>query len=199
MQYLASHCWHSANENSQSLLLQQVYHKQRQLPVLMACVCSSEIKSGSGKRLVTGLAEWFFETVLPLVDCKGEKGVFKLGRKLERHLNQSENVMGGISLSGVLCVGNSLLLWKLGAGKIWLLNQKNGKDHVTEWYPGAEIKGGLVFQKGIVQSEVGLLLSTNSLGRPETVNVKACKDQNGVEKCLEKMGMEAAILLITKR
>lgn len=198
MQYLASHCWHSANENSQSLLLQQVYHKQRQLPVLMACVCSSEIKSGSGKRLVTGLAEWFFETVLPLVDCKGEKGVFKLGKRLERYLNQSISIMEGICLSGVLGVGNSLLLWKLGGGKIWLLNQKNGNDHIAEWYPLADDESGLVFQKGLIQRDVGLLLSTNSLGQPGPVNVIKCKDQAEVEKCLEKMGMEAAVLLITK-
>lgn len=207
MQYLASHYWHSANENSPSLLLQQMYHKQKQLPVLMACVCSNDINSRLGKTMVTGLADWFYATGLPLVDSKGEKGIAKIGRKLERYLNQQKNIMEGIRLSGVFCVGEVLFLWKKGGAKIWLMNQRNLNAHVTELYPGKEDERGLVFQKGFIQREVGLLLSTESFGHPKVVNVKEWKDQSGVEKCLQEMGCEAtargaekigAILLITK-
>lgn len=197
MQYLASCHWQSANENSPSLLLHQVYHKQKALPVLMACVCSHDRTSMLEKRMVTGLTDWFYETGLFLVDRKGERGISTIGRKLECYLNQSQNIMEGIRLSGVFCVGNFLFLWKQGGGKIWLMNQKNGKDNITEWYP-EPADGRLVFQKGFVQREVGILVSTNALTQPEPVNVKACKDREGVKKCLEKMETEVAILLITK-
>lgn len=196
MQYLASHYWRSTTENSPSLMLQQVYHKQRQLPVLMACICSDDKNSLLGKRMITGLTDWFYETGLSLVARKGEKGIGKIGKKLECYLNQPQNDMDGMHLSGVFCVGNSLVLWKMGGAKVFLLNQRNGNAHVTEWYP--EMVGGPVFQRGLIQRETGIFLSAKFSGLPKPVSVKACKEQMEVENCLKKMSAEASILLITK-
>ena len=127
---------------------------------------------------------------------KGENGIGKIGKKLERYLNQLQNDMDGMHLSGVFCVGNSLVLWKMGGAKVFFLNQRNGNAHVMEWYP--EMAGVLVFQRGVIQRETGIFLSAKFSGLPEPVSVKECKEQREVENCLKKMSAEASILLITK-
>lgn len=195
MQYIASHYWQCANENSPSLLLQQVYHKEKKLAVLLACVCSE-------KWVITGLADWFYGTGLPLVDRKGKKGISQIGKNLERFLRQQKSNREEVWISGALCVGDALYLWKYGETKIWYLNQRNLKPHIGEWYPEGKDKNGLVFQKGFLQSEVGILLGTKSFPQPEPVNVKGWKTQREVEEWLQEQGKRtaaAAILLIAKK
>lgn len=198
MQYLASHYWHSANENSPSLLLQQVYHKQKELTVLLACVCSNGGNSISGKRMVTGLADWFYEIGLPFVDRKGTKGISKLGRLLEYYLNQPQNSMEEICMSGLFCVGSSLFLWKRGGAKLWLLNEKKLEAHILELFPEKEGERGLVFRRGCIQRNVGVLLSTEFCGQPEPMKVKNGQEYNQMENYLRELGSEAAILVMTK-
>lgn len=198
MQYLAAHYWYSSNENSPSLLLQQVYHKEKELPVLLACVCCNDGKSVLGKRMVTGLADWFYETCLPFVDRKGRKGIPRLRRMLEGYLNQSRNSGERIWMSGVLCVGTTLFLWKLGRAKIWLLNEKNLEPHIQELFPEKEEEGKLIFRQGRMQANVGILLSPKFSGQPEPLNVKKVQSHSHIESYLRNLGSDASILVMTK-
>jgi len=198
MQYLASHYWQSADENSPSLLLQQVYHKQKRLPVLLACVGSSHTDSFCGKRLMAGLTDWFYETGLQFAAQKGEKGISGIGRKVEGYLRKEKGIPEDLELSGIFCVGSSFVMWKRGEGKIWFLNQRNQNGQVTELHP-------MSFQNGFLESNVGLILGSSSFGQPKPVNANRWKDDRQVEEYLREMGEKTktgggkvAVMLVTK-
>jgi len=198
MQYLASHYWQSADENSPSLLLQQVYYKRKRLPVLLACVCNSHTDSDFGKSLMRGLTDWFYETGLPFAALKGEKGIWGLRRKAEGYLRKEKGIPEDLELSGILCVGSSFVMWKRGEGKIWFVNQRNQHAQITELHP-------MLFQNGFLQRNVGLILGTGSFGQPQPVNGKQWQEESQVKEYLRQMGTgmkagegKGAVMLVTK-
>ena len=192
MQYFASHYWQTADEKSPSLLLQQVYHKQKNIPVVFACVCDSRTNPRWGKSMLTRLTDWFYEKGLFLAVRKGGKGILGIRRELERYLNQEEFLPEDLELSGIFCVENALFLWKRGEGRIWLSNQKNLNPHISELHPEEMGKKGILFQNGFIQKEVGILLGTNSLGQPKPADVRGWKDSKQMEKYLQEIGEQAA-------
>ncbi len=191
MQYLASHYWQSADEHSVSLLLQQVYHKRKQLPVLMACVCTDE-------NITTKLVDWFWKIGLPLSVRKGEAGIEKVRKKLENYLKRENISAEGVSLSGVFCVGNMLFFWRKGQMRIRLMNERNFHAQMTEVELGEDAEKRMVFRSGVIQSGVGLLLGTSSfeewivgMNPAEYPDVRMLYERGHLEECLQKLGNAA--------
>jgi len=195
MQYLASHYWQSADDRSVSLLLQQVYHKRKRIPVLMACVCTNEGNLHMGKNIITKLADWFWETGLPCSVQKGEAGIEKVRRKLEDYLKQENMFLEDVSLSGVFGVGKSLFLWKKGECKIWLLNERNLHSQITEIELGEKEENQMVFRSGVIENGAGLLLGSASFEEgiagtraEQCLDVRMLRGQKRLEKRLQELG-----------
>ncbi len=214
MQYLAAYYWQSANRNSSSLMLQQVYHKRRKLPVLMACVCLNQTDKNNGKKMITRLTDWFYGKVLPLCAGKGEKGIAIIDKSLKSFLKKEETNLKGVQMSGVFCVGNFLCFWEQGEQNIRLLNLRMHDSQMKELQMEKSEEQRIVFQSGVMQPGVGILLGTHGFyaGIPANVlkdclNIKELRDQGHVEKRLQELGElgEArggvdisAVLLVTR-
>lgn len=214
MQYLATHYWQSANQNVSSLVLQQAYHKKRKLPVLLACVCSDAPNNLERGRLVTRLADWFYEIGLPLCGRNGEKGIRTISNSLETCLKREVQNAWEHQMAGVLCVGNSLRIFQQGEMGSRLLNMRNYRPYSSELKMDRGREPGLLFQDGILQPGVGILLATNSFYEhvpegtlEECLNIRELRNRSYMEKRLRELGSlgetrggtdMGAILLMTR-
>lgn len=214
MQYLAAHYWQSANENPPSFLLQQVYHKKRKLPILITCMCECEKERVIGERIVTDLADWFYEVALPLCVQKGELAIEGIGKSLKNCLKTEEENLEGVWLSGLFCVGRMLCFWGHGEANVRLLNTKKQASQIKELKIGDARGPEISLCSGMMEPGVGILLGTKDFYRgiplkvmEECLDKKELVDLPCMERRLSELGNMAeanggmnrlAVLLVTK-
>lgn len=119
MEYLSTYYWQQEGRNTSSLMLLQAYHRKRQIPVLLACICEGDIAEF--------FSNWFYETGLPLCGRGTMRGWNKAVKSLERFLSTVNDGGKCVRFAGILCAGNRFIRFDYGGGKMFLLNMRNLK------------------------------------------------------------------------
>lgn len=224
MQYFTSYYFQSDEINASSVLLQQVCHKRRKLPVVLACVCEENTRFRAkdsceykyGIVWLRNMADWFYGSCLPLCSHNGERGSETIFDNLLEYMNKIPPYPGentAISSAGILCVGDSFLLFRQGTQRISLLNTRNHRPYCHEIKMQQGNKKGMDFLTGILQRRVGILLATEGFRncvpdkrREECLNVQEMRTQERVERRMRELGIYAeeqggtdlgAILIVT--
>lgn len=195
MQYLAAHFWQSANHDVSSMTLQQVYHKKKKMPVVLACICTDAKNVKERKRLVTELTDWFYEIGLPLCDKHEGRRMRSVAGSLEGALKKSVANALEMQVAGVFCVGKSLILFQKGSLQMHLLNTRNLRTHSSALQLEADANEGLTLQEGWVQPGIGVLLTTKSFENhvtasriEECLNIREIRTEERMERRLRELG-----------
>lgn len=206
MQYFASYYRQPDVDNATSVLLQQAYHKKRRMSVILACVSmegDSFQANGFGNLkygnvLLRELADWFYGTGLSLCSRSGEQGMGMIADSFAKNLNGILRDCAEIATcqwSGVLCVGQSILVFGQGKQQIRLLNTKNHRPYCHELRLQGGGTEGLNFRMGTIQRGVGVLLATEEFYRcipvkkiEECLNVREMKSGEQVDRRLRELG-----------
>lgn len=193
MQYFATYYWQDADENTASLVLQQAYHKRRRMPVLLACVCTDRAAHQNGRRIGENLTDWFYGTALPCCGKSGMKGMETAAEKLNKILAQSMKA-AETDIAGIFCAGSSFQLFRRGETKIQILNDRNHHTNCRELKMDAGM-GKIAVQNGILQRDVGILLSSEGFqssvpGRiiEECLQVREMSSQSRADTRLRELG-----------
>lgn len=217
MQYFASYYWQHDAGNTASVLLQQAYHKKRRMPVLLACVSSETKLPRLGNILFGNMADWFYGTGLPLCSRNGERGMAAIGDSLSESVNRSLGACAGfaaLSWAGILCVGQSFLLFRQGEIKLHLLNIRNQRPYCHELSLPESSMDVPNLQTGTIQRGAGILLATEAFHRgmpakrmEECLNIQELKSSEQTGRRLQELGAWAeqqgnkdmgAVLLVTR-
>lgn len=199
MQFHAAYYWQSADNNS-ALVLQQAYHKKKRIPLLLAGICEATEDKQTAGQFMTELADWFHECALPLCRKKGKKGVWAAGRSLEHFLRNRVRNEEGLQMSGIFCVENSFYLFGMDGMQIRILNQKGNSPNIRRLRMGEEKVNLPIFQEGVMQAGVGILLATKGFCEQvtekcmlECLNTKELCTGSNVEKRLHELGDAAEV------
>ena len=183
------------NEDSLSLLLQQYVCDG--VPVCLGCVCGGEMSDAGIKGgLITG---WLLRQFRGLNLCEVIEKPQKFIGRFERELNtcwDRHSVLQNFWTVGILCIGYEFLIFYEGAVQLWLCNtylgrpdlQRIGVDDRTETHE-------LRFHRGIMESDIGILLASESFCRQLSTKelssclaVKAIKDSTQTQKRIRELG-----------
>lgn len=191
MQYFTTHYWRSGEKNTSSLVLQQVYHKRKRMPVLLACIQKDGQKENGFSR---ELVDWFYGKGLELCSKNGEGEIEATESSLSDFLKQA--VCGEII--GILIVGRCFIMFQQGSRGISLLNTRNHRSNYQDLSLARTDAMELCSQTGMIQRGVGILLATDSFYEgisrnmiEECLNVRELRSQNQVDKRLRELGSVA--------
>lgn len=206
MQYFTAYYGLPAAESTVSVLLKQVYHKRRKMPVVLACVSTekdtylTEGLPGTkwGKQLLCMLTDWFYGAALSLCTRRGERGMDAMADSLGKRLGEMfENHPELLTCQwvGALCVGERVLLFRRGEMCIKLLNTKNHRPYCQELKIWKKESSGLAVWSGTIQRGAGILLATKAFfstipaGKMEQcLNVREIRSQEQCERRLKEVG-----------
>lgn len=206
MQYFTAFYGLPVAESTVSVLLKQVYHKRRKMPVVFACVSTekdtylTEELPGIkwGKQLLCMLTDWFYGAALSLCTRRGERSMDaladSLGKKLSEILGNHPELMA-CQWAGALCVGERVLLFRRGELCIKLLNTRNHRPYCQELKIWKKESSRLEVWSGTIQRGAGILLATKAFcatipaGKMEQcLNVKEIHSQVQCERRLKEVG-----------
>lgn len=165
MQFFATDYWQQG-KNASALLLQQYVCEG--IPVHFSCVCRGMDGGDRAGGYMTGqLLQWFRRLNLKRLVRGTEKTMEKIEGSLQRTILRADDELADAgaadgqrtSLAGIFCVGEDFLLYCRGGQKIHLINTGFGRVHMKRL--GAE-GGELCVQRGILQPDIGLLLTADT-------------------------------------
>ncbi len=187
MEYFTAHFWCPCEEHAASLVLQQVYHRERRMPVVLACIQENRQGENDFSR---ELVDWFYGTGLELCSRYGEKRPKAIESGLYNFLEQAS----GKEMTGILIIGQRFILFRQGMQKCHLLNTRNHNSKCRE-LAASQADGKLGLENGILQSGVGILLESDSFYEgisrsmvEECLNMRELRSQKQVEKRLGELG-----------
>ncbi len=199
MHFFATHFWRAQEGGGSSLVLQQVYHRRKKIPIVLACICNNGRVDGS---LAKGLIHWFYGEGLKLCR-KGERGIDSIERGFVAYVEQAlaEERGGGAKpeLIGMLLVGQCFVMVQKGGLGAKLLNQKNHRSHCRS-FVGREVPGEEIsVRRGRIQKGVGVLLTTavfdegiGDVTVEECLEVRSLRSQERLERQLRELGTAVA-------
>ena len=218
MGYITS-CYRQQGDGAASLLLQQ--YLCGQMPVCFACISAGTGRDGWGDENGCGNKDEArdraggYLTGRLLIWCRGfplrslakgkEKYFARVRRELEKTIRQSDRELwdgavlaGGetVDLAGMLCADENVILFGRGRHRIFLLNTMFGKGHVRE-LSGERDSSGLWFWEGAMESNVGILLTSQDFGNclspqllQQVLNVNEAFTQEQADKRLKELARE---------
>lgn len=190
MEYFTAHFWCPCEEHAVSLVLQQVYHRERRMPVVLACIQKNrQGENGFSRELV----DWFYGTGLELCSRYGEKRLEVIESGLYNFLAQAS----WEEMTGILIIGQCFILFRQGMQKCHLLNTRNHNSKCRE-LAASQVDSKPGMENGILQRGVGILLESDSFYEgvsrsmvEECLNMRELRSQKQVEKRLEELGSVA--------
>lgn len=206
MQYFTAYYGLPAAESTVSVLLKQVYHKRRKMPVVLACISTEKeayLTEGLpsikwGKQLLCMLADWFYGVALSLCTRRGERGMEAMADSLGKRLGEMCGKHPGLMAcqwAGALCVGERILLFRRGELCIKLLNTRNHRPYCQELKIGEKEGSGLEVWSGTIQRGAGILLATKAFlsaiptdKMEQCLNVRKIRAQEQCERRLKELG-----------
>ena len=198
MEYYSAFYWQQEEADRASLVLKHLVYHEKGMSVILGCICVDESTVDGGmmgetraNQWTDRLTEWFYEKGLKL--CYKASGISK---ELEKALNRLlKKTAGGLSVTGVICVGNAFVLFGQGIQRIGLLNTGFGRAHCKY----VEKEGEAYIVVGSMQKGVGILLATESfylyLSDEELTECLAVKDlqtAQRVQRHMDELGQEAS-------
>lgn len=187
MEYFTAHFWCPCEEHAASLVLQQAYHRERGMPVVLACILKNRQGENGFSR---ALIDWFYGMGLELCSRYGEKRLEVIESGLYNFLTQTS----WEEMTGILIVGQCFILFRQGMQKCHLLNTRNHNSKCRE-LAAAQADSKLRLENGILQSGVGILLESASFYEgisrnmvEECLNMRELRSQKQVDKRLEELG-----------
>ena len=227
-EYLTS-CYHnqgSGKKDGVSLLLQQGNCGER--PLAFVCVCNDPAAKGEDRYFTQQLLLWY-RRMGALLCAKGrgaegrevreslERALQEIDEELLNHRTKMSGKCAGkggwrdIEVSGILCGGNSFLLFHRGGQSIYQVNTRflranvkkiageNTKDCGNGGSKGEEPKP-FETKRGILEPGTGVLVATASFSGNLTENMlkeclemKSLRTQIQLDKRLGELGREAQI------
>lgn len=206
MQYFTAYYGLPAAESAVSVLLKQVYHKRRKMPVVLACISTEKntylteglFDTKWGKQLLSMLADWFYGVVLSLCARRGERSMDaltdSLGKKLSEILGNHPELMA-CQWAGALCVGERVLFFRRGELCIKLLNTRNHRPYCQELKIWKKESSRLEVWSGTIQRGAGILLTTkvffstvSARKMEQCLNVREIRAQEQCERRLKELG-----------
>lgn len=203
--YITSVYW-QREQNDSALLLQ--HYRYKGVPLCFACICAGEgeAKGRAGAYLTAQLLSWF--RALPLRRLAGnpEERMPGLETKLAERIERSKKELRrrglleeeGLDFTGILCAGEYFLLFQEGSCQICLLNRCFDKGHFGRIGEGRIPEGSSIFQQGILQRGIGLLLATESFCSKlrdqeleECLHVKTVGTREQADRHLLELGLRA--------
>lgn len=196
MRYFTAYYRQSDADSSVSVLLQQVYHKKRKMPVILACISTDE-EQKCGSQVLHMLSDWFYGTGLSRCSRLGERGMNMISDSLMCGLYDimhAGTAIGACRWAGALCVGQSVLLFEKGEKQLSLLNTRKHRSYCqTLELPE---RAGLSVQSGTIQRGAGILLATQGFNsclsvqkRQECLPVGEIRSQELSERRLKELGL----------
>lgn len=207
MQYFTAYYRQSETGSLVSVLLQQVYHKKRKLPVILACIgeegdipwTRDAEPPKESRELLYKLSDWFYGTGLSLCSRPGERGMTAAADSLLQRLYEirsKRTQLTACRLTGILCVGQRVLLFWQGEQQFRLLNIRNHRPYCQELQLGEQDEDGVHFQLGTIQRGAAVLLATKGFNgclsaqkRQECLNVREIHSQEQSERRLKELGL----------
>ena len=177
MDYRSTYLWEKAEcqeYNPVSLVLQQVtVHKQ---DVLLACVCESKQEGKEGVAesgyFTEALVQWFHKDMLQLLEKRDaekelgkslQKEVDRITREISQHAAKERHIEA-LQCKGLLLLENRFWLFSKGQTQAWLLNRRFNRKHIHLIGENSK-ENVVVWEEGIVQKRLGLLLCTSNFFR----------------------------------
>lgn len=212
-----------------SLVLQQLVYRRRKVPVLFACVCSVEEEDRGNSYFAEQLLSWFHskgrELLMVNRDNAAEVKIHlqEVISQIDEELAENRRYLSlcsktPVSVAGMVCVGDSYVLFSRGSQKIYLLNyrflQANCRRLMdAERGEVQENSKQLRMISGRMEQNIGLLLATADFGKGlEEAQIRECleiKDLAKADACtqhLQELGQVSvqnggqhigAVLLVT--
>ncbi len=218
MQFLSADYWQQTrNGNASALLLQQYVCEG--VRIHFSCVCRGQ--SGderAGGYMTERFLQWFRGLSLKRLTRKPEKALGEAQAGLRRVILRAGDEpaaagsagaepagtrsagtglsgAGKAALAGIFCVGEDFFYFCRGEQKIYFINTGFGRAHIRRL--GTE-GGGLFFQRGILQPDIGLLFAVGSFWEHVTEQmireglfVREVVTEEQMRKHLNELGEEA--------
>lgn len=189
MHYFATHYWQSDHADSNALVLQQAYHTQKKIPVLLAGV---EERARQTESLCRSLADWFYTSCLPFCSRHGEKKQYALAEELIGVCQT--HVCAGFT--GILCVGKTFICFGRGKQNLLLLNTRNNRAGCRMPVWTQQVHDAWYVQVGLLQRGVGILLLTDGFHDAVSshmlesgLNIRDLRSQSKAEGHLRELGV----------
>lgn len=213
MQFLSVDYWQQArNGNASGLLLQQYVCEG--VCVHFSCVCKGQDgNDGAGGYMTERFLWWFRGLSLKRLTRKPEKALKEAEADLRRVILKTDNELadagwtrrglartglaeaGKTAIAGIFCVGEEFFYFFRGEQRIYLINTGFGRAHIRQL--GME-REGLLFQRGILQPDIGLLFVVGSFWEhvteqmiKEGLFVREVVTEEQMRKHLNELGEEA--------
>lgn len=162
-----SACYLQQGRNAASLVLQQ--YRCRHSQVFFGCVCVGAGENGAreGGYMAEQILQWFRGLPIKKLLKNREKAMDRLEeelggtlRRIDAGLENSGMAAGGAEtgFAGILCLEDSYLMLRRGAGGICLVNRVFGRVHIRRF--GAGAAGGYYAEQGILQPDICLLCAS---------------------------------------
>ncbi len=214
MEYVSAYFWQQEEEERTALVLQQLFYGRKKLPVLFACVCTSDKEMENiyaNKGDVGNLAAYFNERLAAWFWQEGRKRCVKRNganislmennlcitiQAIEREIREYAMQKLGrefwkMSFAGIIAVGEYFLSFGQGKCRICLLNTRFDRPNAEWLWNGEE----LVIESGIMQRRIGLLLATEDFYKipgeqqlQECLAVKELAWTKGLQRRLKELG-----------
>ncbi len=166
---ILSTCYCRQGKQGVSLLLQQYRYKG--VRIIFACIFMGmgENMGRAGGYMAEQTLQWFRGLNLKKLARGKEKYMERLGKSLQQVILDTDRVLDDsgimsqgvkVNLAGMVCVENRILMLQRGAGRICLINRAFGRTHMR--YLRREEDEPTIVERGILQPNVGILLSMNS-------------------------------------
>lgn len=207
MHFLSTDYWQQDQHGNESGLLLQQYVCEG-VCLHFSCVCRGQGGDRAGGYMTEQLLRWFREISLKRLTRKPEKALEEAQVGLRKVILRTDDELadaglagdrtagtGATALAGVFCAGEDFFYFCRGGQRIYFINTGFGHAHIRRL--GAE-GGGLFFQRGILQPDIGLLFAVDSFWEhvsegmiKEGLFVRELVTEEQMRRHLNELGEEA--------
>lgn len=207
MELLTSAYWQQGRNDS-ALLLQ--HYQYRGIPLCLVCLCAGEGEGcgRAGAYLTERLLTWFRNFSWRRLARDPENLLSKIGGQLAEKIEKTAEELADCGLlaeremldfAGLLCAGEHFLLVRQGSHRIYLLNRSFNRGNIqTMAAAPEESQTGIFLRQGVFESEIGLLLASESFCRQlterelrECLQVTEIRTQAQADRHLGELGIRA--------
>lgn len=159
--------WQQDQSNATALVLQEMRCTKDGTPILLGCVCTVPHVAEGGFYLTRQLLEWLY--TMPWTDYRrgGNREMDAVEASLKQCIQQADNELAHYSgggcpgtISGIVCMGYSFLLFNRGTQTAHLLNRRFSRGNMRLLAGGEKL---LTIRRGSMQKNLGILLASASL------------------------------------